>query len=100
MGKKILVTPEELDKSAAALRQISGNYIEIYKQLLQQSSTMGEAWSGDDNLTFVSQINGFCEELKAMADKIAAAADGLSKIKANYSARQDSNIAAAQKLAN
>jgi WXG100 family type VII secretion target len=100
MGKKITVTPEELEKTSASLKQISTNFTEIYKQLLQHSSTMGEAWTGEDNVAFVNQMNGFCEELKLMADKITTAADALSKQKANYATRQESNIAAAQKLAN
>jgi len=100
MGKKIRVTPEELNKAREKLVEISGNYEEIYKQLLQQANTMSEAWEGADNLAFVDQINGFCQELIAMAKKISDAAITLDQQKNNYLNRQDTNITQVRKLAN
>ncbi len=100
MGKVLRVTPEELEKASKSLTEMSTTYSDIYKQLLQKASTMGEAWEGEDNLAFVQQINGFCEELKAMADKLQLASDALMKQKTNYTTRQDTNITGARKLAN
>ncbi len=100
MGKKIRVTPEELDKASQKLSGLSDDYSEIYAQLLQQAQTMGEAWEGEDNLAFVDQINGFCEELKSMAQKLKLASETIFKQKMNYSNRQDTNITQARKLTN
>ena len=58
------------------------------------------AWEGADNIAFVEQINGFTEELKAMAAKLSAASQMLDRQKANYIARQDSNITQVKKLIN
>ena len=100
MGKVIRVTPEELEKASQKMQGLSETYTEIYTQLLQESSTMGTAWEGTDNLAFVDQINGFCEELKTMASKLSAASQALEKQKTNYVTRQENNITQVKKLVN
>lgn len=100
MGKVIRVTPEELEKASQKLAGLSESYTQIYSQLLQEAGTMGAAWEGDDNLAFVDQINGFCEELKQMAAKLQTASDALNQQKTNYATRQNDNITQARKLAN
>ena len=100
MGKRIRVTPEELKKASTQLEGISKDYTSLYNQLMREATTMGEAWEGEDNLAFVNQISGFCEELKAMADKLQTASDALLQQKENYQNRQEANIAQVKKLAN
>lgn len=101
MGKQINVASfEEMGKAAKNLQSLSEAYTQIYTQLMQEASTMGAAWEGADNLAFVEQINGFTEELKAMAAKLSTASQALDKQRANYVARQDNNIAQVKKLAN
>ena len=101
MGKTISVTSfEDMAKASQKLQTISGTYTEIYTQLMQDAGTMGAAWEGADNLAFVEQINGFTEELKTMADKLAAASQALDQQRANYVARQDNNITQVKKLVN
>lgn len=100
MGKKIKVTPEELFSTSDSLKQQSETYTQIYTQLLQEAGTMGVAWQGDDNIAFVEQINGFCEELKMMADKLMTASNALHKQAENYQTRQQDNIQSVKKLAN
>lgn len=100
MGKTIQVTPEELGAVSQKLQGISESYTEIYTQLLQAASTMGTAWEGEDNLAFVDQINGFCDDLKLMATKLSTASQTLEKQRANYVERQQGNIAQVRKLTN
>lgn len=100
MGKRIRVTPEELQKASQKVSSISQSYTDIYTKLLQQARTMGEAWEGDDNLAFVNQINGFCEDLKSMADKLQTASQALDKQSKNYSGTQEGNITQVKRLAN
>ena len=100
MGKTIRVTPEQLETTSKKLAEHSQNYTQIYQQLLQEASTMGAAWEGDDNLAFVNQINGFLDDLKMMADKLKIASDALNQQRLNYKARQDDNIAQVKNLAN
>ena len=101
MGKTISVTSfDDMAKAAKKLQAISDTYTEIYSQLMQEANTMGTAWEGADNLAFVEQINGFTEELKAMATKLSNASQALEQQRANYVARQDHNITQVKKLVN
>ena len=101
MGKTISVSSfDDMAKAAQRLQNLSETYTEIYTQLLQEATTMGTAWEGADNLAFVEQINGFTEELKAMAEKLSLASQALDKQRANYVARQENNITQVKKLAN
>ncbi len=100
MGKRIRVTPEEMEKASNSLKTISETYTEIYKKLFQEVGTMGEAWEGEDNIAFVNQINGFCEELKQMADKIMLASTTLKQQKDNYVTTQQNLVTEVKKLAN
>lgn len=97
---KLRVTPEELGKVSTKLSEFSRSYEEIYKQLLQQASTMGEAWEGEDNVAFVEQITGFTQELKAMADKLQLASDALKQQQTNYANTQDTLTSSVKKLKN
>lgn len=100
MGKVIRVTPEELESASKKVAEISDTYTSIYNQLINQAGQMGSAWEGEDNLAFVNQINGFCEELKQMADKLKVASDALMKQKINYAQRQEANITQVKQLIN
>lgn len=101
MGKTLSVASfEEMERASQKLQGLSETYTQIYSQLLQEAGTMGAAWEGADNLAFVEQINGFTEELKAMADKISVASQALHQQKENYVARQNDNIIQVAKLIN
>ena len=101
MGKVISVASfEDMAKAAQKLQSLSDSYTEIYTKLMQDANTMGSAWEGADNLAFFEQINGFTDKLKAMAEKLSIASQSLDKQRANYIARQDSNITQVKKLVN
>jgi len=100
MGKRIRVTPQELETASKKLAELSETYTGIYTQLMQAASTMGDAWDGEDNLAFVDQINGFNQDLKSMADKLVTASQALDKQRTNYATIQDSNTAQVRKLTN
>ena len=101
MGKTFSVASfDDMAKAAQKLQSLSESYTEIYTQLMQEANTMGVAWEGADNLAFVEQINGFTEELKAMAAKLSLASQSLDKQRANYVAQQENNITQVKKLVN
>jgi len=97
---RIRVTPEELGTASQTMMGLSEDYTTIYNQLLQQARTMGDAWDGEDNIAFVTQIDGFCEELKQMADKLKSVGEALKQQQTNYAERQNDNIAQVKKLVN
>lgn len=98
MGKVIGVTPEELKTTGGSLEKQAEAYTTIYKQLLQTASTMGDAWSGEDNQAFVEKINGLLQELESMAKKLDLAGKALIKQGTQYLDRQDANKAQIGKL--
>ncbi len=101
MGKVISVTSfTEMENSAIKLEQLADEYTKLYNQLLEGTRRMGSAWEGADNLAFVNRIEGFTEEFAQMAQKLRTAGQTLRKQKQAYIDRQESNIAAVNKLKN
>ncbi|WP_462410819.1 WXG100 family type VII secretion target [Neobacillus sp. Marseille-QA0830] len=101
MGKKIKVTPQDLDTASQKLADISEAYRGLYNQLVQVATTMGEAWDGEDNQAYVNQISTFSENyLKVMVERLSQASGTLKTQSQQYAARQDANTSMATKLTN
>ena len=88
---RIIVTPEELETASQAIAGLSEEYTSIYTQLLQQANTMGEAYKGEENIAFVNKINGLCDHLRAMANKLKDGSDTLYQQAGQYIGRRDFN---------
>lgn len=97
---KLVVDPPELHKASQKFTQLSEEYTAVYNRLLNTAGTMGEAWKAADNLAFVEQITGFCDELKAMAEHLNQAAQALEKQATNYETTRDNNITGVKRLVN
>ena len=97
---KLVVDPPELHKASQKLTQLSEEYRTLYERLINAASTMGEAWKSEDNLAFVDQINGFCDDLNAMTEHIQQAAKALDQQATNYENTRDTNITSVKQLAN
>lgn len=100
MGKSFNVDTQALSDASKKLNTISVNYTEISNQLMEKAQTMGAAWDSEDNLAYVAQINGFCEDLRKMASKLMTASEVVGQQGANYQAHCDDNIAQVKKLTN
>lgn len=94
------VDPVELHKAANTLKDLSGSYTEVYTRMMTSAKTMGDAWNATDNLAFVEQITGFCEELKAMADHLQVEAEAMDMQAKNYETVRDTNVTSVKSLAN
>ena len=97
---KLTVDTGEMRSSASKLAQLAEEYTTIYTRLLNTASTMGEAWKAPDNLAYVEQINGFCEELKAMTAHIEQAFKAMEQQASNYELTSENNVTGVKKLAN
>lgn len=97
---KFTVDPPELHKAAQKLTTLANDYAEVYNRLINAASTMGDAWNAADNLAFVEQINGFCDDLRAMTEHLETASQALDQQATNYETGRDNNIAAVKQLAN
>jgi WXG100 family type VII secretion target len=100
MGKVIRVTPEQLEQSSRKIADHSQAYTQIYRQLLSEAGSMGSAWEGEDNQAFVNQINGFCDELRKMAEKLKTASEALAQQSTAYKTKQSDTTAGARTLPN
>lgn len=97
---KLTVDPTELHSASQSFNQMSGDYTSIYNRLINAASNMGDAWKSADNLAFVQQITGFCEDLKAMAGHLEQASQALELQAKNYEGTRDDNISSVKRLAN
>lgn len=100
MGKVISVEPAQLTSASGKLEEYANTFEEIYKELLRQAETMGEAWQGADNLAYVEQIKGITTKMSAMVEKLKVAGSTLKQQAKNYDDKRSDNIAQVQKLSN
>ena len=98
MGKVISVEPQQLKETATKINGYADSFEEIYKNLLQQAETMGEAWEGDDNLAYVEKIKGLPTRLNNMTEKLRTASATLNQQGTNYDERRTDNISQVSKL--
>lgn len=97
---KLVVDTPEMHKASQKLTQLSEEYTSLYNRLINTASTMGEAWKAPDNLAFVDQINGFCEELQQMTQHISQSAQALEMQAKNYETTCENNVTGVKKLVN
>ena len=97
---KLTSDPSQMHSKAQKLISLSGDYTAVYNRLLNVANTMGSAWKAADNLAFVAQINGLCDDLKNMATHLDNAGQALNRQAINYETTQEYNIAGVKKLAN
>lgn len=67
---------------------------------MNQARTMGGAWQSQDNLAFVSQIEGFCEDLEKMKARLENVSQVTMRQATNYSETIAYNIAQIKRLTN
>ena len=97
---KFTVDPPVLHAAAKKFSELSTEYTSVYTRLMNVAKTMGDAWNAADNLAFVDQIDGFCEELKAMASHLDQASQALTQQAKNYETVRDNNVTGVKQLAN
>lgn len=69
MSKKIIVTPEDLRRTANDISNLAADYESKYNQFYIEVNTLtGENWSGEDTTAFINQVEGFRDDFKKMHD--------------------------------
>ncbi|MGN0578601.1 MAG: WXG100 family type VII secretion target [Ruminiclostridium sp.] len=97
---KLTADTTEMRNASQKLKEMSEEYTALYTRLMNTASNMGEAWKAPDNLAFVEQINGFCEELKQMTDHIMQSSMALEQQAVNYETTVENNVTGVKKLVN
>ena len=94
------VDPVELHSASQRLIQMAADYTTVYNRLMNAATNMGEAWKAADNLAFVDQIQGFCDDLKSMFQHLENGAKALDMQAASYETVRDGNVTGVRRLAN
>lgn len=97
---KLTFDTGEMYRISQQLVQLAGEYTDIYNRLMNTASTMGDAWKAPDNIAYVEQITGFCDNLKAMTSHIEQASAALDQQAKNYEKTIEENIGNVKKLQN
>jgi WXG100 family type VII secretion target len=98
MAKSITVQPEKLRSTAGEISGHAGEYQKLYKQLYTEVETMGQAWAGEDNLAYVTQIKGFTDDFERMQKLMTDYAEFLKKAAETYNAQQGDVVTKAKTL--
>ena len=95
---KIVVETARLDQTAARVEELAGTYNSTYMKLFQTVQEMQSAWSGEDNVAFTNQIEGFRDDFQRMEQLMKDYAAYIRKVAASYRDTQDSVTASAKTL--
>lgn len=93
---KIIVETSRLDSTAAQVDRLADQYESEYGALFGTVQDLQNAWSGEDNVAFTNQIEGFRDDFQRMTRLMRDYADYLRKAAESYRTTQD-NIAAKAK---
>ena len=100
MAQTIMVTPEVLEAAAKKIQGLSDEYKTQYETLYTRAGEMAQTWSGEDNVAFINQIEGFRNDFQAMFKLMNQYVDYLNKTAADYRATQEAIVKQAKALRN
>lgn len=100
MARTIQVEPEQLNRAAGSIENLSNQYQSQYTTLYKEADAMGAQWKYKDNEAFITQIAGFKDDLKKMKDLMDAYASFLRQSAKAYHDAQDNITNQAKKLVN
>lgn len=95
---KIIVETARLDSTAEQVDRMADTYESEYGALFGTVREMQNAWSGEDNIAFTTQIEGFRDDFQRMTRLMRDYAAYLRKAAASYRETQDSVAASAKTL--
>ena len=95
---KIIVETGRLDVTAARVESLADQYQSEYGALFNTVHDLQNAWSGEDNVAFTNQIEGFRDDFQRMERLMRDYAAYLRKVAESYRATQDNVAAQAKNL--
>lgn len=93
---KIIVETSRLDSTAGQVERLADQYKSEYDSLFGTVRDLQNAWSGEDNVAFTNQIEGFRDDFQRMERLMRDYAAYLRKVAESYRNTQD-NVAAKAK---
>ncbi|MDR0670868.1 MAG: WXG100 family type VII secretion target [Oscillospiraceae bacterium] len=95
---QISVDIAQLESAAAKMEGLVASYRNDYLRLLQTVQDLRLTWSGQDNVVFTRQIEGFGDDFRQMETLLRAYADFLKKSARAYRETQENVRSSAQSL--
>ena len=89
---KIIVETARLDSTAERVDRLADSYEREYGALFTTVQNLQNAWTGEDNVAFTTQIEGFRDDFQRMTRLMRDYAEYLRKAAAAYRDTQD-NVA-------
>lgn len=100
MAQRIMVTPELLESTAATIEQLANEYKAQYTELYATTGALAQTWTGEDNVAFVNQIEGFKDDLEKMRVLMNRYAEYLRTTAKSYRDTQETITKQARTLVN
>lgn len=100
MAQTIRVTPEMLENAATSIESLANEYKAQYTELYSTTGNLASTWTGEDNVAFVNQIEGFKADLNAMYAKMMDYASYLRTTAKSYRDTQEAIVKQAKGLLN
>ena len=95
---KIITETGRLDSTADQVSRLADTYESEYNALFGTVRDLQNAWSGEDNVAFTTQIEGFRDDFQRMTRLMRDYAAYLRKAAAAYRETRDSVAAGAKSL--
>ncbi|KEQ23245.1 WXG100 family type VII secretion target [Paenibacillus tyrfis] len=100
MARKIVVDPAKLEAAAKNMDGHAAEYQRLYDQLFNEVKAMGNAWKGQDNVAYTTQIEGFRDDFENMKKLMEQYSEFLKHSAQTYRTTQTEIASSAKKLAN
>ncbi len=100
MAQTIMVTPELLESTAASIEGLANEYKAQYTELYATTGALAQTWTGEDNVAFVNQIEGFKDDLNTMYNRMNQYAEYLRITAKSYRDTQEAIAKQARTLMN
>ena len=68
MARTIMVTPEQLERTAVQIEGLAADYKTQYTKLYGETDALASTWNGKDNIAFTTRIAGFKDDFERMYD--------------------------------
>lgn len=95
---KIIVETSRLDSTADQVNRLADSYESEYNALFGTVRDLQNAWAGEDNVAFTTQIEGFRNDFQKMTQLMRDYAAYLHKAAAAYRQTQDDIASGAKSL--
>lgn len=92
------VNTSELERVSNEILKLSEKYADITTQLSSENKKLEGNWEGDDKLEYFTKVEGLCNRLQQMSEKLKVVSSTLKEIKKNYEDNEAKNKAAASNL--